>query len=92
VVSAYNKFKEKGFTIYSVSLDQDKGRWIKAIKADQLSWLYHVSELKGWNSSVCKDYSISSIPNNYLLDPQGKVIASGLRGEELHKTLEKYLK
>ncbi len=92
VVSAYNKYRDKGFTIYSVSLDQDKARWIKAIKADQLSWPFHVSELKGWSSVVCKVYNINSIPNNYLLDPQGKVIGSGLRGEELHKILEQYLK
>lgn len=92
VVSAYNKFKDKGFEVYSVSLDQDMARWKKAIKADKLSWPYHVSELKGWNSRVCQEYNITSIPNNYLLDPDGKVIATGLRGDQLHTTLQQYLK
>lgn len=92
VVSAYNKFKDKGFVVYSVSLDQDMGRWKKAIITDKLSWPYHVSELKGWNSKVCQEYNITSIPNNYLLDPSGKVIATGLRGENLHTTLQQYIK
>ncbi|MFN4881048.1 MAG: redoxin domain-containing protein [Bacteroidota bacterium] len=92
VVQAYNRFRDKGFTIFSVSLDQDKGRWKKAILTDRLSWPYHTSELKGWNSAVCKDYGIHSIPDNYLIDPKGKIIASGLRGEDLTKTLEQYIK
>jgi thiol-disulfide isomerase/thioredoxin len=91
VVSAYNKYKDKGFTIYSVSLDQDMARWKKAILVDKLSWPYHVSELKGWNSKVCQEYNITSIPNNFLLDPDGKIIAIGLRGENLHHTLQQFL-
>ncbi len=92
VVKAYQMYKDKGFTIFSVSLDQDITRWKKAILADKLSWPYHVSELKGWGSKVCQDFNIYSIPNNYFIDPQGKVIATGLRGDGLLKTLEQYVK
>lgn len=83
VVKTYHQLKDKGFTVYSVSLDQSKDAWIKAIKDDKLEWPNHVSELAYWNTSVVKTYNIKGIPQTYLLDKNGKIAAKGLRGEEL---------
>lgn len=83
----YAQYKNKGFEIFGVSLDQEAGRWKGAIAADSLSW-YHVSDLGGWNSSPAKLYKVSSIPATYLLDKEGKIIAKGLRGEQLQAKLE----
>lgn len=91
VVKAYNKFKAKGFEIYSVSFDQDRGKWLKAIQNDKLAWT-HVSDLKGWESAAGQTYGIKSIPQSYLLDPQGRIIAKNLRGEALDATLASVLK
>jgi peroxiredoxin len=88
VVRAYETFKDKGFTVFSVSLDNNKEKWLQGIKKDQLMWPDHVSDLKGWKSSVCETYGVSSIPQNYLLDKEGKIIAANLRGEALIKALE----
>ena len=85
-VAMYNKYKDKGFEIYGVSLDQDPLRWKKAIEADGLTWK-HVSDLKGWSSSAGQTYNVKSIPATFLLDPAGKIIAKGLRGEELEAKL-----
>lgn len=86
VVAAYNKFKAKNFTVLGVSLDRDRTPWIKAIKDDQLAWT-HVSDLQFWNNEVAKKYKIESIPQNILIDPQGKIIGKNLRGEELQSKL-----
>lgn len=86
VVAAYNKFKDKGFTVYGVSLDRTKDAWVNAIQQDGLTWT-HVSDLKFWNSAAAKDYGVSSIPFALLIDKEGKVIGKNLRGEELHKKL-----
>ena len=91
VVAAYNKFKDKNFTILGVSLDKDKDEWLKAIKDDNLSWT-HVSDLKQWESSMVPLYKFDGIPFNVLVDPQGKIIAFSLRGEELEKKLQEVLK
>jgi len=93
VVKAYNQFKDKGkgFTIYSVSLDQDKAKWVKAIAADGLTW-HHVSDLAGWNSVGGAAYGVKSIPQSFLIDPQGKIIAKNLRGEALAAKLAEVLK
>lgn len=92
VVSAYNKYKDKGFTILGVSLDRPgaKTAWLKAIHDDNLSWT-HVSDLQWWNNAVAKLYGVESIPQNFLLDPQGKIIGKNLRGAELDATLEAIL-
>jgi peroxiredoxin len=90
VVAAYNKFKEKNFTILGVSLDSDKEAWLKAIKDDQLNW-QQVSDLKYWESVVVPLYQIEGIPFNVLLDPTGKIIASDLRGADLEKKLAEVL-
>lgn len=86
VVSVFNKFSARNFTILGVSLDKEKRAWIKAIKEDKLNWT-HISDLKFWSSSVVEPYHIEGIPFNVLVDPQGKIIASNLRGEGLHEKL-----
>lgn len=91
VVAAYNKFKDKNFTILGISMDTDKNKWLNAITADGLPW-QHVSDLKGWGNAVGQMFQVSSIPANFLLDPTGKIIATNLRGEDLERKLEEVLK
>jgi peroxiredoxin len=86
VVAAYNKFHEKGFEILGVSLDDNKSNWESAIKKDNLMWT-QVSDLKGWDSKVAQLYGVQSIPTNFLLDKEGKIIAKDLRGEALEQKL-----
>lgn len=90
VVAAYEKNKNKNFTVYGVSLDNDKEKWQKAIKDDGLTWT-QVSDLKGWTSVAAATYSIESIPSNVLIDPSGKIIARNLRGEQLEQMLDSVL-
>jgi peroxiredoxin len=90
VVKAFNKYKNKNFTIIGVSLDSDKSKWEKAIAQDGLAWT-HVSDLKGWNNAAALDYYVKSVPANFLIDPNGKIIAKNLRGEDLEKMLEEKL-
>lgn len=91
VVAAYNKFKNKNFTILGVSLDEKKDKWLQAIEADKLAWK-QVSDLQYWNNATVALYGYDGIPYNVLLDPQGKVIATSLREAELHSKLEEVLK
>ncbi len=91
VVAAYNQFKDKNFTILSVSLDQEKANWLKAIETDRLSW-NHVSDLQYWNNAVARIYHVQSIPYNFLIDPEGMIIAKNLRGEDLVQKLQQLLK
>lgn len=91
VVKAYNRFKTKNFTIIGVSLDRAKDAWLKAIADDKLTWT-HVSDLKFWSNEVAVKYRVESIPQNYLLDPQGMIVAKNLRGEELMRKLEELIK
>lgn len=90
VVKAWQKYKSKGFDVLGVSFDTNRDKWIKAIKDDKLTWT-HVSDLKGWDNEAGKLYGINSIPANVLLDRDQKIIASGLRGEDLHKKLKELL-
>jgi len=92
VVAAYEKFRDKGFTVLGVSLDQPgkKEAWLKAIEADKLTWT-QVSDLKFWDNEAARLYGVRAIPANYLIGPDGKIVAKGLRGQELHQTLEKIL-
>ncbi len=92
LVNAYNKFKNKNFTILGVSLDRpgQKDKWLKAIKDDGLTWP-QISDLQFWNSPVVATYGFDGIPFNVLLDPQGKVIAEGLRGSGLERKLSEVL-
>ncbi len=91
VVDAYEKFKKKNFTVLGVSLDENKEDWEDAIKADKLSW-QHISDLKKWESTVVSTYKIEGIPYNVLVDPNGIVIATELRGPALEETLKKFIK
>ena len=91
VVAAFDKFKSKNFTILGVSLDDDKDKWQAAIEKDGLAWT-HISDLKGWESIAARDYLVQSIPANFLLDPDGKIIARDLRGADLETTLAGILK
>ena len=91
VLAAYDAFKNKNFTVFGVSLDQTKDKWLKAIQDDKLAWT-HVSDLKFWQNEAAQLYKIGSIPANMLIDPSGKIIARNLRGEDLYKRLEKELK
>ncbi len=91
VVAAYNEFKNKNFTILSVSLDQRKENWLYAINADHLYW-NHVSDLQYWNNAAARVYHIESIPANFLVDPNGNIIAKNLRGEELAQKLGQLLR
>jgi len=88
-VNAYNKYRDKNFTVLGVSLDNPgkKDAWLAAIKKDSLEWT-QVSDLQSWNNAVAKQYSIRSIPQNFLIDPKGKIIGKNLRGEELNQKLE----
>jgi len=90
VVAAYNKFKDKNFTVLGVSLDQEKEPWINAIQKDKLTWT-QVSDLKFWNNEVAQLYRVQGIPQNFLIDPNGKIIAKNLRGEELEAKLCEFL-
>jgi thiol-disulfide isomerase/thioredoxin len=97
VVNAYNQFKDaklkgakNGFTIYGVSLDNNKDKWLAAIAKDGLTWTSHVSDLGGWGSAGAKLYGVNSIPANFLLDPNGIIIAKNLRGAQLLEELKKY--
>jgi peroxiredoxin len=91
VVQAYNRFKDKNFTILGVSLDKEQGPWKEAIKADGLTWA-HASDLKFWESAVVPMYNIQGIPYNVLVDPNGIVIAENLRGPELDRKLSEVLR
>lgn len=82
VVKMYNKYKDKGFEIFGVSLDQSREKWLKAIADDKLTWP-QVSDLKGWQSTAAELYQVDAIPQTILLDKDGRIIAKGLRGEEL---------
>lgn len=90
LVKAYQKYHDKGFEIFAVSLDKDKEAWLKGIKDDNLSWT-HVSDLAFWNSAAAKLYGVRAIPANVLIDPNGVIVGRNLRGEDLDKKLEELL-
>ena len=91
VVMAFNKFKNKNFTILGVSLDKTKSAWEEAIQMDNLTWT-HISDLQGWSNSVALKFQIFNIPQNILVDPQGKIVAKNLRGGQLERKLLRVLK
>jgi glutathione peroxidase-family protein len=112
VVAVYNKYKDKGFTIYSVSLDgvdpreaegaspgqvsqaREAGRqaWVQAIQEDQLSWPHHVSDLNKWSSSAAQMYGVQGIPRAFLIDRQGNIVSTEVRGaENIERELKKVL-
>lgn len=87
VIKLYNQYKDKGFTVFSVSLDENKDAWLGAIAADGLVWPNHVSDLQRWNSSIVQAYQIQGIPHTVLVDPTGKIMDVGLRGTQLEQKL-----
>jgi thiol-disulfide isomerase/thioredoxin len=91
VVAAFNKFKGKSFTVFGVSLDDNKDKWVNAIQSDGLAWP-QVSDLKGWESIPARAYGVESIPSNFLLDKEGRIIARDLRGPALEEKLAELLK
>jgi peroxiredoxin len=91
VVNAFNQYKDKGFTVLGVSLDQDRGKWLKAIHDDNLTWT-HLSDLQSWSNAVARQYNIQQIPRNFLIGPDGKIIARDLRGGVLQAYLRDLLK
>jgi peroxiredoxin len=90
VVKAYNEFKGKNFAILGVSLDKEKSAWQEAVRADNLNWS-QVSDLKFWSSKAVETFKFDGIPFNVLIDPQGKVIAESLRGDDLENKLKEVL-
>lgn len=93
VVKAYHQFKDRNFTVLGVSLDRPgaKDKWLKAIHDDQLLWT-HVSDLKHWDNEISRQYDINSIPANFLIGPNGVILAKNLRGEKLEEVLREYIK
>lgn len=98
VVEMFEKYKNEGFTVFSVSLDgvpqqgkNGKAQWLKAIEQDNLVWPYHVSDLQGWKSVAAQSYNVNSIPFSLLLNPEGEIVAKNLRGQELRDKLKELL-
>lgn len=87
VVAAYEKYHKKGLEMVSISLDNQKEAWVKAITALNMPWT-HLSDLKGWQSVVCEVYKVWAIPDNLLINPQGEIVARNLRDEALHEKLK----
>ena len=95
IVAAFEKFKDKNFTILGVSLDggttrTTKEAWLKAVEVDKLNWT-QVTDMKGWSNEVAQEWGIKSIPASFLIDPSGKIVAKNLRGDALHKKLGELL-
>ena len=90
VLKAYNAFKDKGFTVLGISLDDKAANWKKAIRDDKMPWT-QLSDLKGWDNEVSVFFGIRAIPSNLLVDPSGKIVAKDLRGEMLEKKLRELL-
>jgi peroxiredoxin len=88
VLEAYKKYHAKGFEIVGISFDQKKEAWVKAVEQLKMPWL-QISDLKGWKCAAAPVYKVEGIPDNILIDPQGKIIDRALRGKMLHKRLQK---
>ncbi len=90
IVAVYNDYKDKGFSVFGVSLDRDRDAWLKAIDDDKLTWP-HVSDLAYWNNSAAQLYAVNSIPSSLIVDKTGKIIAKNKRDEELRETVSELL-
>ena len=86
----YGDFHKKGFEIFGVSFDEDRGDWLGAVEQNGMDWL-HVSEVKGFDNQAAKDYAIQGIPSNFLIDSQGTIVAKNLRGEALYEKISELL-
>ena len=93
VVKCYEQYHNKGLEIMGVSIDEskDRAKWLKAVRDDKLPWV-QLSDLKGWENEVARMYGIQGVPQNYLINPEGKIIAKNLRGKELHKKIGELIK
>lgn len=91
LVEVYNKYKQKGFEIVSISLDEKKEKWKNAIESDGLIWPYHLCDYKGWDSKWAREYKIEEIPNNVLYNSEGKIMATSLEPSALDKILKELL-
>lgn len=87
LVKVYSKFKNEKLVVVSVSLDYDRDNWIKTIETDKLAWSNHLSDLKKWQSPVAKLYDVRSIPQLFIIDPEGNIIAEGLTGQDLENKM-----
>ncbi len=83
VIAAYNRYKNKGFNVFSVSLDEDKNKWLEGIQSLAMPWPYQVNDNKGWNSELPQQYQFDRIPYTILINPEGKIIGTNLRGQKL---------
>jgi len=98
IVNVYNRYKDKkfengnGFTIFGVSLDRSAASWKKAIADDKLSWPYHISDLKQWQSKHAAIYGVNQIPTSFLIDENGVIVAKNPKGPSLEAALKKYMK
>ncbi len=90
IVAVYNEYKDKGFSVFGVSLDREKDAWLKAIEDDNLTWL-HVSDLAYWKNAAAQLYVVNSIPSSLIVDKNGKIVAKNKRGEELRQTVSELL-
>ncbi|MBS0011371.1 MAG: TlpA family protein disulfide reductase, partial [Bacteroidales bacterium] len=90
VVDVYNEFHDKGFDVLGVSLDRDRDDWLKAIEDDKLTWT-NVSDLEFWSNEAAQLYAVNAIPANFLVDSEGRILASNVRGPELRKKVAEYL-
>jgi thiol-disulfide isomerase/thioredoxin len=90
LVKLYEKFHDKGFEIYSVSLDEDRDEWLKAVKKDKIEWL-QVIDNRGWEATTARQWNIFALPTSYLIDSGGNVIAMDLEGKALEKVLKEML-
>ena len=90
LLRVYNKYKDKGFDIISISIDTDQAAWMKAVEEDNLPWA-QISDLKGSGAGIAKEYNIRAIPQMFLLDASNKIIAINLRGIEIEEELKKLL-
>ena len=90
VVTVYNDYKDKGFSVFGVSLDRDKDTWLKAIEDDNLTW-DHVSDLAYWQNAAAQLYAVNSIPSSLLVDKTGKLIVKNKREVELRETVAEFL-
>lgn len=91
LVKAYNKYKNQGFTIFSVSLDKDRNAWLQAIEQDNLTWEYHTSDLKFWQNAAAQLYGVNSIPAAFLIDREGKIVGKNLRGDALEAKIKEVI-
>lgn len=88
MLEAYNKYHSKGFEVIGISFDEKKEAWVKAIGQINMPWM-QLSDLKGWGCAAADAYKIDAIPDNILIDPQGKIVDRALRGKALHSRLQK---